>query len=135
MRSGFSCSSGKSENAASVPRNSRREVPLFMAFLLRVSEECCGCYDGVEETSTCQPAIQKVESASKAPKEFIEFVGSVEIAFEFAGSEAFAKIVEPPRKEIQRGGKHFLVGEHNVAPRGVRTPRTSSEQARIGEES
>src|ERR1700756_4678624 len=30
MTSGFSCSSGNSENAASAPRNSRREVPSFI---------------------------------------------------------------------------------------------------------
>src|SRR5215472_1388689 len=51
MRSGSCRSSGKRERAASVPRNSRREVPLFMTILCETEEDCRGCYDAPGQTS------------------------------------------------------------------------------------
>ena len=40
-------------------------------------------------------------------EEFVEFVGGVEIGFEFAGGEAFAQIVEAAGEEVERGGEDF----------------------------
>ena len=52
-------------------------------------------------------------------EKFVEFVGGVEVGFEFAGAEAFAEIVEAAGEEIERGGKHLSVSEDDVAPGGV----------------
>jgi hypothetical protein len=52
-------------------------------------------------------------------EEFVEFVGGVEVGFEFAGGEALPKVVETAGEEIERGGKNFAVGEDDVAPGGI----------------
>jgi hypothetical protein len=58
-------------------------------------------------------------STSKAAQEFVEFVGGVEVGFEFAGGEFFAEVVEAAGEEIERGGENFLVGEDDIAPSGI----------------
>src|SRR5260370_37405800 len=55
----------------------------------------------------------------QAAEEFVEFVGGVEVGFELARGEFFAKIVETAGGEIERGGEDLLVGENDVAPRGI----------------
>src|SRR5207248_1387005 len=59
----------------------------------------------------------------QAAKELVEFVGGVEVGFEISGGKALAKVVEAACEKIERRGKHFLIGEHNVAPGGIRTSR------------
>src|SRR5213080_145915 len=59
----------------------------------------------------------------QAAKELIKFVGGVEVGFEISGGEALAKVVEAAGEKIERGGKHLLIGEHNVAPGGIGTSR------------
>src|SRR6266403_5852139 len=55
----------------------------------------------------------------QAAEEFVEFVGGVEIGFEFAGGKFFAEIVEAAGEEIEGGGEDFLIGEDDVAPGGI----------------
>src|SRR5260370_23361559 len=55
----------------------------------------------------------------QAAEEFVEFVGGVEVGFELARGEFFAKIVETAGEEIERGGEDLLVGENDVAPSGI----------------
>ena len=55
------------------------------------------------------------KQAGQAPplqgaEEFVEFVGGVEVGFEVAGGEAFAKVVEASCEEVEGGGKDFFVG-------------------------
>src|SRR5215469_4527924 len=50
---------------------------------------------------------------SEAPEELVEFVGGVEVSFEFAGGEALAEIVEAARQEVKRSGENLLIGEHD----------------------
>src|SRR5258705_170648 len=52
-------------------------------------------------------------------EEFVDFVGGVEIGFQFAGVEAFAEIVEAAGEEVEGGGEDFAIGEDDVAPGGV----------------
>src|SRR3989454_6534644 len=66
----------------------------------------------------------------QAAEEFVEFVGGVEVGFEFAGGEFFAEIVEAAGEEIECGGEDFLVGEDNVAPGGI---GAASEAERIAQ--
>src|SRR5215472_6940217 len=70
----------------------------------------------------CEIFLQK--PLSEAAEEFVEFVGGVEIAFEFAG-----------REEVECRGKNFLIGEHDVAPSCIRTAGEAQRitQARAGE--
>src|ERR1700730_6191248 len=63
-------------------------------------------------------------------EEFVEFVGGVEVGFEFAGGEFFAKIVEAAGEEIEGSGEDFLIGEDDVAPGGI---GASGETKRIAE--
>src|SRR5215831_6865587 len=58
---------------------------------------------------------------SHSAQQFVKFVGRVEIRFEFAGAEFFANIVDSAGEKVERSGQHFLVGENNIAPGGVRT--------------
>jgi len=69
-------------------------------------------------------------SSSEAAEEFVEFVGGIEVGFEFAGGEFFAQVVEAASEEIERGGEDFLVGEDNVAPGGI---GAAGEAQRIAE--
>jgi hypothetical protein len=59
------------------------------------------------------------EQGLKAPEEFVEFIGGVEVGLQVAGGQAFAKIVEAACEEIEGGGENFFVGQHDVAPGGV----------------
>src|SRR6267154_3083312 len=63
-------------------------------------------------------------------KQFVEFVGGVEIGFEFAGAELVAEFIEAAREKIERRREHFLIGQNDVAPRGV---RAAGEAERIAE--
>ena len=66
------------------------------------------------------PAIWGPERwALETAEEFVELVGGVEIDFEFAGSEFFAKVVEAAGEEIEGGGEDFLVSEDDIAPGGI----------------
>src|SRR5207302_4159732 len=56
---------------------------------------------------------------SQRTEEFVEFVGGLEVGFELAGGEFFAKIVEAAGKQIESGGKDFVIRENDVAPRGI----------------
>src|SRR5579871_2275856 len=58
---------------------------------------------------------KKLETA----KQSVQFVGRVEIGFEFAGAQLFADFVEAAGEHIERGRKHFFVGQDDVAPRRV----------------
>src|ERR1700722_18248610 len=60
-----------------------------------------------------------VNSRSKRTQEFVEVVGGVEVRFEFARVEAFAKIVEAAGEEVELGGEDFAIGKDDVAPDGV----------------
>ncbi len=64
-----------------------------------------------------------MEAVLQAAEEFVEFVGGVEIGFEFAGAEAFAKIIEAAGKQVERDGEHFAIGEDDIAPGAVRASR------------
>jgi hypothetical protein len=46
----------------------------------------------------------------EAAEEFVEFVGGVEVRFQFAGVEAFAEVVEAASQQIQRSGEDFAIG-------------------------
>src|SRR5579859_18413 len=65
-------------------------------------------------------------------KKFVKFVGGVEVRFEFAGGELFAKIIEAAGKEVQRRGEIFFVGKDDVAPGGVRTAGEAQGIAQAG---
>src|SRR6266849_3295536 len=67
---------------------------------------------------------------SEAAEEFVEFVGGVEVGFEFAGVEALAEVVEAASEEVESGGEHFAIGENDIAPGGV---RAAGEAQRIAE--
>ena len=56
---------------------------------------------------------------SEGAEEFVEFVGGVEVGFEFAGVEALAEVVEAAGEEVEGGGEDFAIGEDDVAPSGV----------------
>jgi hypothetical protein len=55
----------------------------------------------------------------EAAEEFVEFVGGVEVGFEFAGGEFIAEVVEAASEEIESGGEDFAIGENDIAPDGV----------------
>ena len=61
--------------------------------------------------------------ALEAAEEFVEFVGGVEVGFEFAGGELFAQVVEATREQIECGRENFLIGKDDIAPRGIRAAR------------
>src|SRR5216683_1557513 len=67
---------------------------------------------------------------SEAAEELVEFVGGVEVGFEFAGGEAFAQVIEAAGEKIESGGEDFLIGENDVAPGGI---GASGEAKRIAE--
>src|SRR5713226_2753898 len=67
---------------------------------------------------------------SEAAEELVEFVGGVEVGFEFAGGAAFAQVVEAAREKIKSGGEDFLISENDVAPGGI---GASGEAKRIAE--
>src|SRR5215467_11718248 len=69
---------------------------------------------------------------SEAPEQLVEFVGGIEIRFEFAGGEALTEIVQAAREKIERGGKHVLVGKDDVAPRGIRAAGKAQRIAQPG---
>jgi len=69
------------------------------------------------------PSLQRAE-------EFVEFVGSVEVSFQFARGQLFAEIVEAPGEKVEGGGEDLLIGENDVAPRGI---WASSKTKRIAE--
>ena len=75
-------------------------------------------------------ANQRDDASLHIVEEPIQFVGGVEVAFKFAGREFLAEVIEPPGEEVERGGEHFLIGENNVAPRGIGAP---GEPQRIAE--
>ena len=65
-------------------------------------------------------------------EEFVEFVGGVEVGFEFAGGEAFAEVVEAAGEKIERGGEDFLIGENNIAPSGIGAAGEAERIAKAG---
>ncbi len=70
--------------------------------------------------------------ALEGAEEFVEFVGGVEVGFELAGGEFFAKVVESAGEEIERGGEDFLIGEDDVAPGGIRASGKAEGIAEAG---
>lgn len=64
--------------------------------------------------------LHRLKSVLQGAQEPVEFIGGVEIGFQFAGAEAFAEIVEAASEKIERGGEDFAVGENNIAPGGIR---------------
>ena len=70
--------------------------------------------------------------SSEGAEEFVEFVGGVEVGFEFAGGEALAKVVEAAGEEIERGGKNLAVGENNIAPSGIGAAGEAERIAKAG---
>jgi hypothetical protein len=93
-----------------------RDVPL------KLNDARSGCVAeytvGLGKTQVSARFI-KTGSRSKAAKKFVEFVCGVEVGFEFARAEFIAEIVETAGKKVERGRKHFFVGENDVAPSGV----------------
>jgi len=67
---------------------------------------------------------------SEAAEEFVEFVGGVEVGFEVAGVEAFAEFIEAAGEKIEGDRENLLVGEDDVAPKGV---GAAGEAKRIAE--
>jgi hypothetical protein len=65
-------------------------------------------------------------------KKFVEFVGGVEIGFEFAGANALAKIVEAAGEQIQCSGEDFAIGQNDIAPSGVRAACEAQRVAKSG---
>src|SRR5262245_8755354 len=57
---------------------------------------------------------------SETPEKLVKFVGGVEVAFKFARGQALAEIVEAAREEVECSGEHVLIGQDDVAPRGIR---------------
>src|SRR5205809_548523 len=72
------------------------------------------------------------ELASQAAEEFVEFVGGIEVAFEFARAEFFAKVVEPAREEVEGRGENFLIGEDDIAPSAIGTAGEAQRIAQAG---
>src|SRR6266852_1730707 len=70
--------------------------------------------------------------ALQAAEKLVEFVGGVEVGFEFAGAEALAEIVETAGEKIERRGEHFPVGEDDVTPGGVGAAREAQRVAQAG---
>src|SRR6202166_4715039 len=68
----------------------------------------------------------------KATQQFIQFVGRVEVGFQFAGSELVAQFIEAASKQIEPGGKNFPVGQHNVPPSAVGTASKAQRVAQAG---
>src|SRR5690349_21441208 len=81
-----------------------------------------------------KPIIDKYScyAALQAAKEFVEFVGGIEVGFEFARGELFAKIVEPTREEVERRGENFLIGEDDIAPGVIGTAGEAQRIAQAG---
>jgi hypothetical protein len=79
------------------------------------------CNGGVYPLSNGIPSTGRAGQAPplQGAEEFVEFVGGVEVGFEFAGGEALAKIVEAAGEKIECGGKDVAVGEDDVAPGGI----------------
>src|SRR6516225_9255727 len=48
----------------------------------------------------------------------------------FAGGQPLAKIVEPAREQIERGGENSVIGEHNVAPGRIGAARQAQRIAK-----
>ena len=48
------------------------------------------------------PESRKLPWNSKAAQKLVEFVGGIEVGFKFAGTEAFAQIVDAAGKQIER---------------------------------
>lgn len=65
-------------------------------------------------------------------EQFVEFVGGVEIGFQVAGTEAFAKIVEAASEEVESGGEHVAIGEDDVSPGVVWTAGQAQRVAETG---
>lgn len=53
---------------------------------------------------------QASRTGLEAAEEFVELIGCVEVGFEFARTEALAKIVKPAGKKIQCGGEDLAIG-------------------------
>ncbi len=68
----------------------------------------------------------------EAAEEFVEFVGGVEIGFEFTGAEAVAQVIKATGEKIDRGGENFPVGENDVTPRGIWAAREAQRVAQAG---
>src|SRR5215469_805176 len=68
------------------------------------------------------PESRKLPSNSKAAQKLVEFVGGIEVGFEFAGTEALAQIVDAAGKQIERGRENLTIGKHNVAPGCIGAP-------------
>jgi hypothetical protein len=62
------------------------------------------------------PESRKLPWNSKAAQKLVEFVGGIEVGFEFAGTKALAQIVDAAGKQIKRGRENLTIGKHNVAP-------------------
>lgn len=58
------------------------------------AKESSECDDAAELTSRL---LDCTDTASQAAEELVEFVGGVEVCFEFAGGKALAKVVNAPR--------------------------------------
>ena len=76
--------------------------------------------------------IHRLKPVLQRAEKFVEFVGGVEVGFEFAGAEAFAEIVEAAGEEIKRRGEHFPISKNDVAPGGVGTASEAKRVAQAG---
>src|ERR1700758_261131 len=73
-----------------------------------------------------------INMALQAAQELVEFVGGVEVSFEFARGEFFAEIFDAAREKIERGGKEILVGQDDVSPCGIRAAGEAQRIAQAG---
>ena len=70
--------------------------------------------------------------SSQAAEEPVQFVGSLEVGFEFAGGEALAEVIETAGEEIEGCREDILIGKNDVAPRGIRAAGKAEGIAEAG---
>jgi hypothetical protein len=94
-------------------RRHRGEIPVLRrpTLLQEVNaKQKIGALWAVGEAAREKPAGCRRYQLLEAAEEFVEFVGGVEVRFQFAGVEAFAEVIESASQQIQGGGEDFAIG-------------------------
>ncbi len=94
-------------------RRHRGEIPPFRSPTRSPqvnAKEKTGPLRALREVARAKPAGCRRYQLLEAAEEFVEFVGGVEVCFQFAGVEAFAEVVEAASQQIQRSGEDFTIG-------------------------
>jgi len=101
-------------------RSRRKNSPKIIAKSSELRQARNSCSRPIHRSRCCRMEGSPPRRAPlQGAEEFVEFVGGVEVGFEFAGGEFFAEIVEAAGEKIEGGGENFLIGEDDVAPGGI----------------